>query len=101
MRVILNDEPWQVATNFIVSDVLPVGADSPCARYNRAYQALSAAGGSISQREAMALLDSVSGPGTIWSAVYDLTTGDIRLVVGRDYDRMLEFHLQRDGTNPE
>lgn len=101
MNVFVNDEPWQVATNFIVSEALPLGADSPCARYNRAYEALSAAKGSISQGEAMAILDSVSGGNTIWSAVYDMTTGEIQVVMDKRYDQVHTFELEMEETTSE
>jgi hypothetical protein len=100
MKVITNQEPWQVATNFIVSEVLPLGGDSPCQRYDRAYQALSAANGSISPDEAMAILESVSGANTIWSAVYDMSTGEIQVVMDKKYDQIHAFQLEmRDATS--
>ena len=37
MNVLTNDEPWQVATNFLLTGVEPNGASSPCGRYNGAY----------------------------------------------------------------
>ena len=101
MNVITNKDPWLVATNFLLTEVEPDGASSPCGRYNETYEALTAAAGNVSPSEAMAILQRVSAPNTIWSAVYDMTTGAIRLVVGRDYDRPLEFHLQMDGATPE
>jgi len=93
MSVISNDQRWQVATNFLVSEIQPVGANSPCERYSLAYQALAAAGGSVSQTEAMAILQRVSSPNTVWSAVYDMTTGEIQLVMGRNYDEVHTFQM--------
>jgi len=99
MRVTVNEEPWQVASNFIFFEVLPLGADSPCPRYNRAYQALSAEDGSISPDQAMAILESVSGANTIWSAVYDMSTGEIQVVMDKKYDQIHAFRLEmRDAT---
>jgi hypothetical protein len=89
-----------VATNFIVSEVLPIGADSPCRRYNRAYRALSEANGRISQPEAMAILDDVSGANTIWSAVYDMTTGEIEVVTDKRYDQPHAFRLEMKEAAP-
>ncbi len=99
MKVMINEEPWHVATNFIVSEVLPLGADSPCQRYNGAYRALSEASGNISPEEAMAILESVSGTNTIWSAVYDMSTGEIQVVMDKNYDQIHAFQLEmRDAT---
>jgi hypothetical protein len=101
MNVIANDEPWQVATNFLLTELAPCGASSPCSRYNGAYGALAAAGGSLSSSEAMAILQRVSAPHTLWSAVYDMTTGDVALVMSRDYAQLHSFHLQMSGVAPD
>jgi hypothetical protein len=98
MHVIRNDQPWQVATNFIISHVAPEGTNAPCWRYNHAHQALSEADGNISQEEAMAVLKSVSNSHTIWSAVYDMTTGDVQLAMGRHYDQIHTFALEMEET---
>jgi hypothetical protein len=101
MKVLVNDQAWQVATNFIVSEVLPLGGESPCQRYNGAYQALSAANGSISPGEAMAILENVAGGNTIWSAVYDMTTGEIQVVMDKEYDQVHTFYLEMEDTTPQ
>ncbi len=91
-----NNEPWQVATNFLVSDAAPEGGRSHCWRYSTAYQTLEMANGKVSQEEAMALLEEVSQSGdlpTIWSTVYNLSEGDINIVVGREYDQVHRFNL--------
>jgi hypothetical protein len=77
-RVLQNQQPWQVATNFLISEVLPEKGQAPCWRYNQASQALEQAGGRLSPDAAMALLQSVSLTGdypTRWSVVYNLSTG--------------------------
>jgi hypothetical protein len=93
IKVIRKSERWQVSTNFLISNVRPEGARSPCWRYNRAYETLEQADGNISREKAMALLEHVSQSVTIWSAVYNMTTGDIRVVMGREYDEVHEFTL--------
>jgi hypothetical protein len=94
MHVIANDQPWQVATNFLLAEVEPKGASSPCRRYNAAFQALATADGSVSETEAMAILEEVSAPHTIWSAVYNLTTGDLGIAMDRDYAQVFTFRLE-------
>jgi hypothetical protein len=94
MKVIRNERPWQVATNFLISEDNPEGATSPCWRYNRVYQALSDAKGDVSGQEAMSILESVSNSHTRWSAVYNMGTGNIELAVGRNYDRIYNFELE-------
>jgi len=94
--VIRNSEPWNVATNFVICGTAPEERVSLCRRYRTAYETLEAAKGNISSEEAMALLEDVSQSGdfpTIWSIVYNLTSGDIQVVVGREYDRVHQFKL--------
>jgi hypothetical protein len=97
MNVIQSSLPWQVSTNFVISEEHPEGADSSCWRYNHAYETLERADGNLSQEEAMAILESTSQSGdyhTMWSVVYDMTTGDIRAAMGRRYDEVREFKLK-------
>ena len=97
VSVIRNSEPWQVATNFVISGTLPEDRGSLCWRYRTAYETLEQANGNISPEEAMTLLEDVSQSGdfpTIWSIVYNTTTGDIQVVVGREFDRVHQFKLE-------
>ena len=97
MNVIQNEEPWQVSTNFIISQVKLQGANAPSRRYNRAYETLEEAGGRLSQAEAMDLLSNVAqsgGASTIWSTVYNTATGDFQVAVDREYDQVYEFNLK-------
>jgi hypothetical protein len=93
MRVIENTNPWQVTTNFIITNF-----DEPltagCWRYNSAWDVLQAANGIVSADEALSLLQTVSLTSTRWSALYELTTGDISLVMGRDYNNVHSFVLE-------
>jgi hypothetical protein len=98
MHVIRNEQPWQVATNFLISEQDPDGPSSPCWRYNQAYRSLNGANGIVSQQETMAILEDVSNSHTIWSAVYNVTAGSIRLAVGRNYDRVYTFELRKSST---
>ncbi|NIN66653.1 MAG: linear amide C-N hydrolase [Anaerolineae bacterium] len=97
-NVVRNDREWQVATNFIISAALPDGANAPCSRYNRAYEALEQARASVSEEQATAILESGAQPHTIWSAVYDISGGDVQLVVGGNYERVHTFELQKGET---
>jgi len=97
MSIIRNREQWQVATNFVIYQAGPEGGSSRCWRYSKAYGILEHAEGNISGEEAMALLNDVAQSGafpTIWSAVYNMTSGDIRVAMGREYSEPHEFTLQ-------
>ncbi len=96
VSVIRNSEPSQVATNFAISGTLPEDRGSLCWRCRTAYEALEQANGNISPEEAMTLLEDVSQSGdfpTIWSIVYNMTSGDIQVVVGREYGEVYQFRL--------
>jgi hypothetical protein len=96
MIVLRNRQPWQVATNFVISTTKPEEARSPCWRYRKVYEALERAKGDISQEEAMALLEGVSQSGscpTIWSVAYNMTTRNLQVVIGRKYDEAHRLRL--------
>jgi hypothetical protein len=51
----------------------------------------------LSTPEAMDLLAEVSQPGTQWSVVYGLSSGDVEVTMGRAFDRPHRFHLAPGG----
>lgn len=93
MVVSHSKEPWQVATNFVVSGHNPSSARSQCRRYAHADTALQQAAGLLSQAGALALLQDVSQPITMWSVVYGLSSGKVSVVMGRDYDQVHRFQI--------
>jgi hypothetical protein len=90
MAVFWNEAPWQLATNFLVASTggHPQGQ---CPRYDRISQRMQASEGQLSVAEALSLLREVSqdNPGgqsdTQWSVVYDMTAGEVNIVMGRKY----------------
>ena len=94
MTVLRSQQPWQVATNFVLAHERPQGASSPRWRYNRAYEQLAQTQGSLDQAEAMSLLQDVSQDNTIWSVVYNLSRGDTAVAVDRHYDQVHMFTLR-------
>lgn len=93
MVVLRNTKPWQVSTNFLISEERPVGARSQCRRYSFAYRRLESVDGALAQEQAMELLAVASQRHTIWSVVYNLSSGKVLVACGRDYDDLHEFHL--------
>lgn len=89
ISVIRDDKPWQVSTNFLFSET----AQPSCWRYNIASKSLEGSQGAKSADEAMSLLKSTSLDNTVWSVVYNLTTGRISLALGKDYDKVHDFKL--------
>jgi predicted choloylglycine hydrolase len=100
MVVLRPDKPWQVSTNFLISQEQPEGADSSCRRYNRATEILEQTEGNITPAEAMTLLENVSQGSTMWSVVYGLTTGDIQIAMGRQYSAVKKFKLEMTIEHP-
>jgi hypothetical protein len=90
VAIIRDDKLWQVSTNFLLSE-----AQQPdCWRYNKATESLGEAQGNISADEAMVLLKDTSQGSTVWSIVYNLSTGQIQLVMGKDYNQVHTFKLE-------
>ena len=94
MSIVRNTEPWQVATNFILSGKTPEQALSSCWRYKTAYETLNQQKGLLSQDGAMTLLDNISQANTRWSVTYGMVSGDIQVAMQRDYEHMLQFKLE-------
>jgi hypothetical protein len=90
-----NTQPFQVATNFIVSGLDADQALQSCRRYKTAWQTLEQAQGELAPQQAMTLLNSISQKDfTVWSVVYGQSTGKIQLAMGRDYDKVYDFSLK-------
>jgi len=92
--LLANQDRWHLATNFLRA---PTG-DAPegkCWRYDTISQRLSKAQGRLTPQGAIDLLAEVSQAGTQRSIVYGLSTGDLRVALGRDYEEVhtLQLHL--------
>jgi hypothetical protein len=88
--VVRDENPWQVSTNFLISE-----KNKPdCWRYKLVSESLSKADGRIPQDEAMRLLSRAKQDSTVWSIVYNLSTGQIRLAMGKDYEDVHSFKLE-------
>jgi choloylglycine hydrolase len=98
MQVLPSEEPWQVATNFLLTGLSPERAVRSCRRFATAYETLERAEGSLPPAEAMDLLEGVSQDITMWSVVYGMTGGDIRVSVGRDFEDIHQFRLPMDDS---
>ena len=92
MYVMENQDPWQVTTNFVISDYSDP-LEAPCWRYRDACQTLETANGSLSQSEAYGLLQNVSVPSTRWTTLFNLKTGQLQISMGRSWDNLHFFNL--------
>lgn len=96
MVIVPNATPWHHATNFLLS-AAGASAAGLCRRYDRIGERLLGARGQLSVPDAMDLLACVRQDGTQWSVVYGLSTGDIRVAMGRQYKTPHTFRLSVGG----
>ncbi len=97
MVVFRNEAPWQVATNFLLSSTHG-NTDGWCWRYDLISRRLYGLEGRISSKKALHLLEDVSQDHTQWSVLYNMTTGDLQVVMGRNYSETAHmFQLKGSG----
>jgi hypothetical protein len=92
MLIFQDDQPWHQVTNFLVASA-GESVDGKCWRYDTISQRLGQTHGKLKVDEAMDLLAKVSQPGTQWSIVYGLHSGEIHVNMGRQYEHPHTFHL--------
>jgi choloylglycine hydrolase len=95
ISVIRNTHPWQVATNFIITGLSPEDSRASCWRYKKVWETLENQVVMPSPLNALSLLKDVSQGNTIWSVVYDTSSLDFLVVMGKKYDLVHEFNLKQ------
>ena len=96
LYAIPNDKAWHVATNFLVESV-EGDPRQECWRYHTMTEKLEEEAGRLSTEQAMGLLEAVSQGVTQWSAVYEASDRSLIVAMGRDYDAVHTFRLDRSG----
>jgi hypothetical protein len=89
MRVIPNQQPWQVATNYLVAPWQSPPADD---RYDTINRRLAATNGRLDAAGAMDLLSGVARA-TQWSVVYQMSKGEISVAMGANYEYVYSFRM--------
>ena len=90
---------WLCATNYRLCVFSEEDRPSVCWRYDSANRVLRGANGILSSGGAMALLEDIQQEtedhqgDTQWSVVYGLRSGEIRVAMGRHFDRVYSFQL--------
>jgi hypothetical protein len=97
MYILKNEQPWQLATNFLRSSV-DDPADGNCWRYNKIAAQLAESNGQIDAGAAMQLLADVAQSNTQWSVIYQMSSGMINIAMGQQYQDIYQFQL--DPVNP-
>jgi hypothetical protein len=95
ISVLSNTHPWQVATNFIITGLSPENTQASCWRYKKVWETLENQVGMFTPLNALSLLKDVSQGNTIWSVVYDTSSLNFLVVMGRKYDQVHEFNLKQ------
>lgn len=99
-KIIRNQKPWQVATNFNVygKNISEISDE----RYLQVCTELEAKLGQISTNEAMTILKNASEINTKWSSVYNMTTKKIEISIEGNFDKIYKFNLikQKSGGAP-
>jgi hypothetical protein len=90
MVVLPNENPWHLATNHL--RCIAEG-DGGCPRYRTLSERLVEINGLLDPAGAMQLLSQVQQDMTQWSAVYDMTSGEIQVVIAGAYQTSYSFHL--------
>ncbi len=85
--VLPNEYPWQMATNFLMSETW-TDPEIHCGRYSLIQDRLADLDGQIKPSQAVALLKDVSQPSTQWSVVYRVSAGEVWVVMGGEYNQV-------------
>ncbi len=88
--VLPNDKPWHLATNHL--RCITKG-DGGCPRYHTLSEQLATANGQLDEQAGMQLLSKVAQSSTQWSAVYNMSNGDVAVVMGQSYQKVFHSHL--------
>jgi len=95
MVVISNTDPWLVATNFLISET-GTSPQGNCWRYDLISGQLREGNGQLNTRQALDLLSEAAQESTQWSVVYGISTGEIQVVMDRQYENIHTLDLVQD-----
>ena len=96
MVVMPNETPWHLATNFLRTAAGET-TEGQCWRYDTISERLAEAEGRIAAQDALEVLREASQGGTQWSIVYGMSSGDVNVAMGRQYEAAHTFHLSLAG----
>jgi penicillin V acylase-like amidase (Ntn superfamily) len=85
---------WQVSTNHLLFEKSAEENDAACDRYRTAAARLEDSSQSLNAAEVMQLMAAISAENrTMWTSLYDLTTGDYQIAYRRHYDNLFTDRL--------
>ena len=91
INLIPNDTPWHLATNYLQSAVEET--QGQCNRYDIIANEMEKVDGQLSATGGLDLLSGVTQPGTQWSILYHMSSGEIDVVMGRQFDHPYRVEL--------
>jgi hypothetical protein len=91
IHILFNEQPWHQATNFLNSAF--ESQDGQCWRYDTISAQMETTQGMLTPASAMNLLQNVSQGSTQWSVIYGISTGEIHVALGGDYQSAHIFQL--------
>jgi hypothetical protein len=92
-------DSWQICTNHQISGKNEAENCSACDRYRQASAELTGLHGYGDATDVMKIMQSISKPNwTMWSSVYDLTSGEFHLAYRRHYEIPYEDRLSFSST---
>ena len=89
-RIIFNSASWSTSGGL---DGWPCDGGGGCWRYATLDERLTETNGRLTPQDAAYLLASVAQESTQWSIVYGFSTGDVHVVVGREYNTVHTLHM--------
>jgi hypothetical protein len=90
--VIYNENPWHLATNYLLASVAG-STEGECWRFDEISHRLADDEGQIILQQAIELLEDVSQDITQWSIVYGMSTLEINVAMGRQYENVHYFNF--------
>ena len=99
---ITSSEPWQVCTNHRLFGKSEKENDAICDRYQKASVVLANANDDYDGDDMMRLMSSISfEEWTMWTSVYDLSTGNFQVAHRRDYDKLYTGKLRMNPSHAD
>jgi hypothetical protein len=94
MRTTATAENWQVCTNHQITGKSETENDATCQRYRTASDELAALDGNVSISDMIRVMESVQQQSTMWSSVYDLSTGELRFAYRHNFGNIYEDQMK-------
>jgi predicted choloylglycine hydrolase len=87
-------ENWQVCTNHQICGKTEEENDTACERYRTASNELAKMSAGADAAAVMTVMQAVKQDTTMWSSVYELTSGEFRIAYRQQYERPYEDRIE-------